>query len=207
MQVMGIGFLWKVSMLSLRDGLRNTVCIIRSQLSWFRHLTRMVAEHLLRKMFWACLTRGTLMKTQSSLFTYSQYHYFLFLKIHSIGIVFDSYVIIVSGCHWKVLFTHWWVKAVAAVRAVVLLIVILVTSFTSVLFCLFLSVWASLVLWDVARCMPWTDCWERLVSSKSSDASPKKTHRKSDQLLKVICVVYVHFMCICLNIHKCIYSE
>lgn len=134
MQVMGIGFLWKVSMLSLRDGLRNIVCIIRSQLSWFRHLTRMVAEHLLRKMFWACLTRGTLMKTQSSLFTYSQYHYFLFLKIHSIGIVFDSYVIIVSGCHWKVLFTHWWVKAVAAVRAVVLLIVILVTSFTSVLF-------------------------------------------------------------------------
>lgn len=144
MQVMGIGFLWKVSMLSLRDGLRNTVCIIRSQLSWFRHVTRMVAEHLLGKMFWACLTRGTPIKTQSRLCLHTVNTIIFFLKIHSIGIVFD--VIIGSGCHWKVLFTHWWVKAVAAVRAVVLLIVILVTSFTSVLFCLFLSIWASLVL-------------------------------------------------------------
>lgn len=45
------------------------------------------------------------------------------------------------------------------------------------------------------------------MSSKSSDVSPKKTHRKSDQLLKVICAVYVHFMCICLNIHEGINSE
>lgn len=64
------------------------------------------------------------------------------------------------------------------------------------------SVWVCLVRYGVERCTPWTDCWERLESLKSSDASLRTTQDVQDSLLKVSCSIYISVWALILFVWK-----